>query len=442
MKVLVVWPPHVPSYFNAGHHLTVYTTSEMLRSEFPEIDLTSAEFGLLNLTWKEIGEQIYQSSPDLVIIINDFDTVDNLDRFIEYIRSLAPGCHVITGGRLSMEAPLVFRQFDLDGIVTGGDVELGFYEYVSWMLSEQSPTQLVGIDVRDGTHWIKASAGRRFLPGTWPLPDVSEIPYHDYDRLYSRDQNKFCGIPERRELVVPVGRGCPINCSFCEVPTVQGLRDRRLSAKRIVDYIETAVETRPFDYVSFYAPTFTFDRKWTLEFCAEMERSSCNLPWKCATAIPHLDAELMKRMAESGCVRISVGLETLEPGGLETLPRKKRTEIMRFEELNNNAHEFGIELNFFIMVGLPGTTLEGTRATVKAAQEVGARVRPTVYADLDELRRCQHKEDLWRFNRQLLGFSSNERSNKQYPWYEFFFGVDPHVTSVMNKIPQNVMERV
>jgi len=433
MRVLVAWPPHVPSYFNAGHHLAVYTTAAHLRTLAAAPDVQTNEYGLLNVSWKEIGEDLYQFSPDVLIIVNDFDTVDNLDRFIEYSRTLCPNVRIITAGRLSTEAPAPFRQYDLDAIVESGDIELGIAAYVD-AVRQGADGDIPGVATRRDGSWHTPSApGARFAAGEWPLPDVREIPYEHYDRLYARDQSKFCGIPQRRELVVPVGRGCPINCSFCDVPTVQGLRDRRLSPDDIVAYIEEAQAVRPFDYVSFYAPTFTFNRRWMIEFCDKMGASAHRLPWKCATAIPHLDEDLMRRMADAGCIRISVGLETLEPTGLATLPRKKQTDVLRFDELNQVAQETGIELNFFVMVGLPGTTLAGTRATIDAARSVGARVRPTVYSDLSALRSTTSKDDLWRFNRQLL---FDGRGEDSYPWYEFFFGRDEHVTSVMARIPK------
>ena len=432
MKILTVWPPHIPSYFNAGHHLAVYTTAMHLRNVFSDSHVKTAEYGLLNKNWKEIGEDIYQFNPDYIIIINDFDNVDNLDRFIAYIRELTTHCRIITGGRLSTESPSAFRQYDLDGIVIEGDIEIGFEKYIQHHESKSFNKKISGVNFRTRNGiWIEASPGERFLPGAWPLPDVAEIPYDYYDNMYSRDQNKFCGIPGRRELVVPVGRGCPINCSFCEVPSVQGLRDRRISPKKVIEYIEYAQNVVPFDYVSFYAPTFTFNRKWVLELCKQMALSDHPLPWKCATAIPHLDEELMREMSKAGCIRISVGLETLEESGLESLPRKKRTNILRFDELNKLAGELGIEMNFFIMVGLPGTTIKGTAETIAMARTAGARVRPTVYSDIVSLRSTQTKNKLWKFNRQIL-FSAKQES---YTWYKFFFGYDGYITKVADKIP-------
>ena len=86
-----------------------------------------------------------------------------------------------------------------------------------------------------------------------------------------------------RELVVPVARGCPVGCSFCEVPTVFGKRERRLSITSTLTYIRKSFAAAPFDYVSFYAPTFTLDHAWVRALCGELRAAP--VPWKCCTTI-------------------------------------------------------------------------------------------------------------------------------------------------------------
>src|SRR5690606_15315161 len=135
--------------------------------------------------------------------------------------------------------------------------------------------------------------------------------YDAYSLMYKRDENKFCGIPQRKELVINVSRGCPVGCEYCDVPRMQGRNERRLSVDRLIEYIESSFQLIPFEYVSMYSPTFTLNKKWVMEFCDKMIKKGSKYPWKCITTVFHLDEELIKNMAKSGCIRISVGLETL-----------------------------------------------------------------------------------------------------------------------------------
>src|SRR5262249_48589633 len=157
------------------------------------------------------------------------------------------------------QVPRLFEQFDLDAVVQSGDYEAGIAAVARWLATGSDP--LPGVAVRSQDGWKQPSLPGTFLEGSdWSLPDVDEIPYAAYGRLYHDDQKKFCGIPDRRELVVPIARGCPILCQFCDVPGREGARERRLPVPRVISYIEQSFAAHPFEYVSMYAPTFTLHR--------------------------------------------------------------------------------------------------------------------------------------------------------------------------------------
>lgn len=435
MRVTVCWPPHVPSYFNAGHHLLVFLIAAYLR-DHPDVDEVSTfDAGALNLTWKEIGEHLYQRCPDVLVIVNDFDNVDNFGRLIEYARELCPGVRVITGGRLSSQAPQPFRAYDVDAVVESGDVEYGVSVYVSALVDRSTGLAGVAVRVHDD-EWVEAAGVGEFLSAErWRLPDIQEIPYDAYDRMYVRDQNKFCGIPGRRELVVPVARGCSIGCDFCEVPSYQGLRERRLSVQRTIAYVNDAFSKDSFEYVAFYAPTFTLNRAWVRDLCIELIEIGSPYPWKCTTTPTHLNEEMISLMSRAGCIRVSVGVETLEPSGRETLPRQKRTDMERFDRLSDACRTNGIELNCFVIAGLPGTTPAGFRSTVDQLRAANARIRPTMFSSIDTARQATDLVGLSRYTRQLLDEKLVPDACERSDWYQFLFESDPFITSVAENIP-------
>jgi radical SAM superfamily enzyme YgiQ (UPF0313 family) len=248
----------------------------------------------------------------------------------------------------------------------------------------------------------------------WVLPDVLEIPYSDYQRMYQNDLNKYCGIPECLELVVPVARGCPIGCSFCDVPAMQGLRERRLSVIRTVSYIEEAFLLRAFDYVAFYAPTFTLNRTWVMELCKALQSTRKRYPWKCATTLAHLDRELLCAMSRAGCVRVSVGIETLDSNAGRTLPLLKRDIEKDLQQIASECRKNEIEMNCFVIFGLPGDTYEGVKYTIDRLLALGVRIRPTVYTPYHQLRSDMTIEDVSRFNRHLFLGDNTRESRAAY----------------------------
>jgi radical SAM superfamily enzyme YgiQ (UPF0313 family) len=244
--------------------------------------------------------------------------------------------------------------------------------------------------------------GPWLAPEQWVLPDVGEIPYAAYDRLYSDDLNKFCGIPNRRELVVPVARGCPVGCAFCDVPRQQGLRERRLSVESVVAYIHESLKRQNFAYVSFYAPTFTLKRNWVIALCDAFRSADLSVPWKCVTTMAHLDEDLLERMAAAGCVRVSVGVESFAPEAAPFLPKIKQDAKDTFARIAAAAAAVDIELNCFLMFGIPGEPPTLAVATMMALVRAGHRARPTVYTPYDQIRPDSSIAEFDRFNRQTF----------------------------------------
>lgn len=435
MSVLVAWPPHLPSYFNAGHHLPTFMITGYLRRHGYDVEVLDA--GALNCTWKEFGDRLYQGNYQFVVIINEYDVVEGMRRAVDYTRAILPSAKIITVGRLSYEIPEYFRKVGVDAIVRSGDYESGVLLSIRAMESTEKTVAVRGVDMRTDVGWVEANGPGAWLPPeSWVLPDVNDIPYESYERLYVNDANRFCGIPERRELVVPVARGCPVNCDFCDVPGMQGLKERRLSVAATMDYIRQAFSLQRFEYVAFYAPTFTLDKKWVYELCAEMGKGGSRYSWKCATTIHHLNEPLVAAMAKAGCVRISVGVETLENAADKQLPRVKQSAHGKFKNLASWCREYRVELNCFVIVGLPGTSEEGTRNTMEAIEVEGARARPTVYTPYHLMSANMSEQELSQFNRQTF-FDDNPNDTEEHQSRELLgmvFGRTTYQTSATARV--------
>lgn len=376
---------------------------------------------------------LLMEQPDILAVANDFDSTGSLERITYYARTLAPEVRIVTFGRLSAHLPEFFRRFDLDAVVGPGDPESAIADLVRAQLAGEPLPDTVWR--REGGDWRPPDRTPRLLrDDELPLPDVTEIPYEAYDLLYADDTARFCGIPKRRELVVPVARGCPVNCAFCEIPGREGKAERRVPIPRIISYISEMADTMPFEYVSMYAPTFTLRKRWVHEFCDAYEASGIGIPWKCTTTLHHLDEELIRRMGAAGCIRISVGLETLEPAGHAALPRAKHVAEQRFRETADACRAAGIELNCFVILGLPGTSFAGVARTIEAVREIGGRVRPTIYTDFDDMRADMDEPTVASFNRQL--FRPGEEPEDAARYYRVLFDPDAPVTAVHEVIPR------
>jgi len=434
VKVLCVIPPYVPSYFNAGHHLPVFQVAAYLRAVRGD-EAVARDLGAGNATWRDVCGLLVQGF-DAVLMLNDFDAVDGFDRFVRYARELAPGSRLATFGRGSRQVPHFFARYGLNAIVASGDYESGA---VAWLDHLEHGTPPAGVLLREDGY-APRPPGRFLDAEDWVLPDIDEIPFEAYDRLYADDLAKFCGIPARRELVVPVARGCPVGCGFCDVPSQQGLKERRLSVGRTVAYIEAALARHPFEYVSFYAPTFTLKRKWVDALCDALGERLPSLRWKCVTTLAHLDEALIARMGKAGCVRISVGVETLDEAASEALPLLKRRPNASLDRIAGACQAAGVELNCFLMIGMPGEPVAHAARTIQRLIAGGHRVRPTVYTPYERLTADMDTAEYAGFNRQLLTHGDLDASERANAYQLLYANLEDRVTRVMERIPGRRIE--
>src|ERR1041385_5904446 len=138
-RILVLRPPEIPTYFNAGHHLPVFTVSAYLRQQLgPAATVDALDMGALNVTWRELADRLWDGRYDVIACMNDLGEVPVLDEFVVRARALRPNAKIVTFGRLSAQVPGFFQRYDLDGIVHDGDYETGVRAFVGWVSDERS----------------------------------------------------------------------------------------------------------------------------------------------------------------------------------------------------------------------------------------------------------------------------------------------------------------
>ncbi|KAA8672726.1 radical SAM protein [Pantoea dispersa] len=433
MNVLIIIPPYIPSYFNAGHHLPVFQTSAYLRKNVPDLTVKTVDAAALNVNWKHICELLTNTIFDVIFVMNDFDGIDTFPRFVHYCKKLSPQSKLVTFGRLSKQNPHIFEQFYFDAIHYSGDYEAGLQDYLLQMMGGNMAHGFLN---RSTVGYKKNGEGRILSSEEWVFPDIKEIPYSHYDKMYLDDFNKFCGIPNRRELVVPVARGCSIGCKYCDVPLMQGRNERRVTVSSVVKYIKDSFLYGKFEYVTFYAPTFTLDKKWVIELCDTLIAQDACIPWKCVTTLSFLDDKLIKKMSQANCIRISLGIETIEATVAENcLPKVKTMALKKFDEISSLCQQSHIELNCFIMMGLPGDSIEGLKRTIQYVHKNNARYRPTIFTQYHQINDDMSVDDIALFNRQLFPTRSiPDDQEKEY--YKLFHGYEyKKITSVDKNIP-------
>ena len=105
------------------------------------------------------------------------------------------------------------------------------------------------------------------------------------------------------------------------------------------------------------------DRKYTMDLCNEIKKLKMSWYSQCSIKLAE-DPELLKCVADSGCVCLSFGLESISPGNLKKM-NKSWEDPSEYSRLVKTIIDAGIDVATEMMVGLEDDTKESIEATAK-----------------------------------------------------------------------------
>ena len=145
--------------------------------------------------------------------------------------------------------------------------------------------------------------------------------------------------------MVETSRGCPFNCDFCYMPTLFG-RSYRL---RPIEDVIKEIKTLKKDHLAFaddnlvgnpdyaknlFKKLIPLGKKWFGNF--SLARAN--------------DTQLLKLAAQSGCIRMGLGFESVSQNSLNGV-NKGFNKVKRYEEIIKKIHGQGITIIGYFMFG-------------------------------------------------------------------------------------------
>jgi len=348
-----------------------------------------------------VDRALIRFRPDLVAVSSTSDQFPLAARVVERVRRLH-GPPVVLGGVQATMAPE--ETLSIPGLlgICLGEADRSLPALVSALAAGREPWETPNFWFRRDGEIVRNPLG--------PLvEDLDSLPFPDrevfqYQSLVSlTGKASFC-----------TGRGCPYLCPYCANHALKkiyrgcGAYVRQRGPARVVDeVVEVLGGHRGIRQVVFEDETFTHDRRWIREFCAEYARR-VDRPFACSTRFDRLDEELVGLLKGAGCFQLRLGIES----GNEALRRRvlrkeiSNSEVLRICGLVRGA---GISLWTFNMIGLPGETEQNVRETIRLNREVRPETpfvsvfRPYPGTELE--RECRDKG--WISNRRVHSFFQN-----------------------------------
>jgi radical SAM superfamily enzyme YgiQ (UPF0313 family) len=198
------------------------------------------------------------------------------------------------------------------------------------------------------------------LPGLY-LPGAGlQTPrgfLQDLDGFWPDAGDWFSGGESREEILLPVQsrRGCPLRCSYCSTPDIEGTRIRKCSAESVAEYIRCQAEAG-FRRIFFTDNTFNLPPSFAKALCRALISREVKVGWRAIVYPGQVDEKLADLMAKAGCFEVSLGAESGSARMLKSMGKRFTPgEIRRTRRLFG---DHGVRVMGFLMFGMPGETRE------------------------------------------------------------------------------------
>jgi anaerobic magnesium-protoporphyrin IX monomethyl ester cyclase len=217
---------------------------------------------------------------------------------------------------------------------------------------------------RDGT----------MISGPANPPTVEELGRYPWQLIdvpaYVRDDPTVAA----RTLNYVSSLGCVYRCQFC----YELFYKRRYSAMGAVDLVDDIEELQrryAINGVKFYDADWFINPKRAVRFCEEVIARGMNLSWA-ASINPNdiikarrTQADLLGKVAASGCSRLLMGMESGSDRVLREVVRKEVTRRDLLEVAREIARN-GILGSYTFIVGFPGESQEEVEETYSLIEEL------------------------------------------------------------------------
>jgi anaerobic magnesium-protoporphyrin IX monomethyl ester cyclase len=320
-----------------------------------------------------IEAAFYPTDEDVVKAVTDFGSqVVGISVMISYYGkalSLAkllkqdnPDRITVMGGPHPSTVPESFTHIDEIDYVIVGEGEESFVALVNELSKNEFDRNKI-----PGLHWKGGNAeqdrSQRITDlNALPWPARHLMPMKDYQH---RDYNVSFGM-HGGNFNVMTARGCPNVCNFCD-HTVFGYRTIFRDIKDVIDEIQDTSKRyniRNFDVMD---DTFTISDNRVMDFCEELMARKLDLFWCCRLRVTGVSRKMLQSMAKAGCVRFSVGIESVDERVLKAT--NKRISVPEVVQTLKWAKEFGMLTIGNFMIGNVGDDRESFDKTLKFAVE-------------------------------------------------------------------------
>ncbi len=191
-------------------------------------------------------------------------------------------------------------------------------------------------------------------------PFSDSYPFPDYELFDSFPLFRENWQNGRWRYSIMTSLGCPYQCVYCVSRNRKWLHR---SAENCVEELKQAKERWGIRSFQIIDDCFNINKERVIRFCEMV--APLNMPWVCTNGVraDRFDEDIALAMSSSGCVNISMGVESADPEVLRAIRKGETVEqIERAVEIAKRYFNF---VNCYFVIGLPESTYEKDLESVR-----------------------------------------------------------------------------
>lgn len=289
--------------------------------------------------------------PDCIAISSLTVEIRRLAVLVPRLKRTFPEIPLLLGGPCASAAgPELLRRLPVDFLVEG-EGEEAFLQLLEMVERKRAEPE----GEVSGLAYLNPAGEIVHWPRNQNLVDVEKLPIPAWDLIELRDYQNLPRLTPfgRNRPYAPLvtSRGCPYRCVFCH--DIFPKRFRALPTARVVDEIETLIETYGIHEFEIQDDIFNFDRARVLDICKEIKARKLSTAFTFPNGVRSdiLDREVLEALVSVGTMHVSFAVESASPR-IQKLARKD----LRLDKVRENiaiAKDLGLLCWGFFMLGFP-----------------------------------------------------------------------------------------
>lgn len=194
-----------------------------------------------------------------------------------------------------------------------------------------------------------------------PFPDWGVVGLNRYIRMFNDTSLEKYGV----SVPMVTERGCPYQCTFCNVSDSWGYSFRKRSPENVLAEIDILINKYNVRDIVFVDDNMTIDKQRMLDICDGLKERG--VVWQVVNmASFNSNEKIVRAMKESGCKKASISVESASPRVLKLM--KKPVNLDKSVDIINECKKVGLPITANFVTGMHYETKEDMMMTFEWAE--------------------------------------------------------------------------